>query len=370
MQLSIDVVIPSYRLLPETLLPILNLPYPEGVSLRFYLIADNPALKPDAAIAALTDNQKIFLIINTANLGASKTRNIGINAGMGDWILFLDDDVRVDPQLLFAYADAIRQHPAETGFIGLVDMPPPPTSFAKAVNINQSMSIFAIATQKENFAWGATANIMVNRKAIGNIRFADAYPKTGGGEEVEFFFRVREQNDFKNFRCLAAAMVTHPWWGNGKTDFLRFSRYGKGNSLLGQRNPKYRAYDFLNPPETLFIAVLIYMVLLAARFKFSYLVLFFIALTLILDYLVNVLRVYKATKKISPVLGVYVMGLRAGIESGQLIANLSRGRLAGIGERFNYNGQTKSANFVLNTNKIIKLAVYLIAISYMVYRLL
>jgi glycosyltransferase involved in cell wall biosynthesis len=370
MQLSIDVVIPSYRLLKETLLPILHLQYPQDVTVGFYLIADNPVIIPDPEITTLVDNQKIFLLINAENMGASKTRNAGIDAGKGDWILFLDDDIEVSPNLLFAYADAIRQNPGEIGFIGLIDMPPPPTRFAEAVNINGSMSIFAIAKNKESFAWGATANIMVNRKAIGNIRFSDAYPKTGGGEEVEFFFRVRALHHFKNYKCVAAAQATHPWWAHGKADFLRFYRYGKGNSFLPQRNPQYLAYDFLNLPETLFISLLIYLVFIIVGINFCRLVSCFVALAIVLDYLVNVLRVYKTTKKLNLLLSVYVMGLRFSIESGQLLANLSRFRLAGIGERFQYNGQIKKAHFVLNTYKIIKLVVYLAAIIYMLIYIL
>jgi GT2 family glycosyltransferase len=370
MQLSIDVVIPSYRLSTETLLPILNLPYLPDIAIRFYLVADNPAIIPHPAITSFIDNQKTFLIINQANVGASKTRNNGIEAGHGDWILFLDDDVEVSPDLLFTYANAIKQNPHEIGFIGLVNMPPPPTRFAKAVNVNGSMNIFTIAKQKPAFTWGATANIMVSRKAIGTVRFADAYPKTGGGEEVEFFFRVRELNHFKDYKCLADAQVTHPWWGNGKTDFLRFYRYGKGNSFLPARNPAYSARDFLNTPETLLISIIIYILFLLFDFKDSYVMLFFIGLTLVLDYLVNVLRVYKYTKSFSPLLAVNVMLLRISIEKGALISNLSRFRLAGIGERFHYNGQTKRANFVLNTYKIIKLVVYLAAVIYIVSRLL
>jgi glycosyltransferase involved in cell wall biosynthesis len=370
MALSIDVVIPSFRLLTDTLLPILNLQYPTDTDVRFYLIADNPEIIPDDAITALVDNKKTFLLINPLNSGASKTRNNGIEAGTGDWILFLDDDIKVTPGLLFTYAEAIKQNPDEIGFIGLVNMPPAPTRFATAVNINGSMSIFGIAKQQEYFAWGATANIMVNRRAMRGVRFSDAYPKTGGGEEVEFFFRVREANNFKDYKCIPGAAVTHPWWGGGKTDFMRFYRYGKGNSFLPQRNPKYRAHDFLNTPETLLIVALLYIILLFTDRNRSVYVLYFIALTLVLDYLVNVLRVYKADKTFSPLLALNVMLLRISVEKGALVSHLSRFRLVGIGERFHYNGQTKAANYVLNTYKIIKLAVYLAAIIYAATRIL
>ncbi|RYU87362.1 glycosyltransferase [Mucilaginibacter terrigena] len=294
MAVSIDVIIPSFRLNPATLLPILNLYRPVN-TIKFYLVADNPSIKPDAAILNLIDNITVFLLINETNKGASETRNRGIEAGQGDWILFLDDDIDVPADLLSVYYNAITARPDETGFIGVVNMPPEPTLFAKAVSANGSMGIFTVAQQKPDFAWGATANIMVNREAVGNVRFADAYPKTGGGEEVEFFLRVREKNNFRNYNSLPAAAVIHPWWGNGKTDFLRFYRYGKGNSYLAQRNPAYRWYDFLNTPETLLITVITLVCTMHQRLHLA--VFFFFITTIIIEYIVNIVRVHRSTKK-------------------------------------------------------------------------
>nr|WP_067053483.1 glycosyltransferase [Mucilaginibacter sp. L294] len=366
MSVSIDVIIPSYRLSPATLLPILKLQRPAGASVKFYLVADNPAVKPDSTILALIDNQTIFLLINEQNIGASATRNRGIEAGEADWILFLDDDISVPNNLLVTYTDAIQQWPNEAGFIGVVLMPPEPTMFAKAVSANGAMGIFTVAQQKPDFAWGATANIMVSRKVVGKVRFSDAYPKTGGGEEVEFFLRVRELNNYKNYKSLPGAQVTHPWWGGGKTDLLRFYRYGKGNSYLAQRNKKYRWYDFLNTPETLLIAIIALVCTLHQRLHLA--VFFFIVATIIIEYIVNIVRVHRSTKKFAPVLSVYVMLLRNVYETGILLGNISRGRLQGFGERFNYEGGTTQHYFRTNRFKIIKLLLYAIAL-FLIYQL-
>ncbi|MFD0763434.1 glycosyltransferase family 2 protein [Mucilaginibacter lutimaris] len=365
MSVSIDVIIPSYRLNPATLLPILNLKIPSGALVKFYLIADNPSIKPDEAILQLVDNQTVFLLINEQNIGASATRNRGIEAGAASWILFLDDDISVNNNLLTTYVNAIKGWPYETGFIGVVLMPPEPTLFAKAVSVNGSMGIFTVAQQKPDFAWGATANIMVNRKAVGNIRFSDAYPKTGGGEEVEFFLRVRQNNKFKNYKSLPAAEVTHPWWGDGSTDFLRFYRYGKGNSYLAQRNNTYRWYDFLNTPETLLISLIGLICTLHQRLHMA--VFFFLIATIIIEYIVNIVRVHRSIKKFAPVLSIYVMLLRNIYETGILLGNISRGRLQGLGERFNYEGGIKQHHFRTNRFKIIKLLLYAIAM-FLIYR--
>lgn len=360
MSVSIDVIIPSFRLSADTLLPILQMARPADAVITFYLVADNPDLQPEDAVLNMVDDQTIHLLINPQNKGASFTRNRGIEAGHADWLLFLDDDIDVPSNLLQTYVDAARQAPDEIGFIGVVQMPPPPTLFSEAVEANGSMGIFTIAQKQPDAAWGATANIMVRRRAVGDVRFSDDYPKSGGGEEVEFFLRVRQQNYFKNYKSLPAAQVTHPWWHNGKTDFTRFYRYGKGNSFLAQRNIAYRWYDLLNTPETL---LLTFILLIATLHQWAHQAVFaFFVATLVIEYIISIMRVQRSTKKIAPVLSLYVMLLRNVYEAGILFGNLKRGRLAGFGERFNYDGSTKLRHFRFNRFKIVKLVLYAIAL--------
>lgn len=362
MRVNIDVIIPSFRLDKATLLPLLNLKKPENSIVHFYLVSDNPKLKPDSSILSLVDNETVFLLINKENIGASATRNRGIEAGNGGWILFLDDDIAVTDDLLLIYADAISNRPNEIGFIGRVLMPQPPTPFARAVVAAGSMSIFNIAAEKDYFSWGATANIMVNRVAIKDIRFSDAYPKSGGGEEVEFFLRVREANNFRDFKTLPMAAVTHPWWSNGKTDFTRFYRYGQGNSFLAQRNPQYSWHDFLDTPETLLITALVLITSLFINYHFAFYAFCFLLLSILIEYITTIIRVKRNTGELNPATGIYVTILRICYETGLLTGNLKRGRIKGIGERFSYEGSIKKNHFRLNRFKIIKLVLYLIAL--------
>ncbi len=108
MKISVDVIIPSFRLDEKYIVPILNLKSPPGAVIKFYIVVDNPSAQPSAAIKSLIDSQNTFLIINPENLGAAETRNIGMAAGQGEWILFLDDDIVVDRNLLEVYAGGNR----------------------------------------------------------------------------------------------------------------------------------------------------------------------------------------------------------------------------------------------------------------------
>ncbi|WP_341836980.1 glycosyltransferase family A protein [Chitinophaga pollutisoli] len=182
MAISIDVVIPSFRLIEHYLVPILRLERPEGVRVRFYLLSDNPGVAVAPSIAEMVDGKDVFLEVNPRNMGAAYTRNRGIAAGDGDWVLFLDDDITVPSDLLSVYARAAEGDPGALGFIGLVRLPPPGKPFSDAILASGSMDIFTIAQHRKDFAWGATANIMIRRSAIGDVRFSEVYPKSGGGK--------------------------------------------------------------------------------------------------------------------------------------------------------------------------------------------
>jgi len=316
MKVSIDVVIPSFRLDEKYILPILRLRKPDNAHIRFYLVADNPAIVPAAAIQSLVDNEQVFLAVNPQNMGASLTRNAGINMGKGAWVLLLDDDIAVSEDLLITYANAAMAHPEEIGFIGMVRLPEPDTDFTAALKASGSLDIFSIAEHKPAFAWGATANIMVKRSAIGDVRFSTVYPKSGGGEDVDFFLKIREHNGYKDFKTLPQAVVVHPWWKNGQTDLKRPFRYGKGNSWLPQLNPRYAYYDFPNTPETLLLSLLTALVLLFVKPAWVMPVLLFMAGAVIVELIASSIQTIKRARTANFTVFLYVTCTQAGAGGG------------------------------------------------------
>ena len=92
---SIDVVIPSYRLKEKYLLPILQMEVPEGAEVHYIIVADNPEVKSPKRLLEKVDGERVKLIINPQNLGASESRNVGIENSTADWVLFLDDDAQL-----------------------------------------------------------------------------------------------------------------------------------------------------------------------------------------------------------------------------------------------------------------------------------
>lgn len=251
---TVDIIIPSFRLEEEYLLPLIHLPKPEGWIFKYYIIVDNPSIKVPNSIQELSKNGIINLFINPENLGASASRNKGIDAGTGEWILFLDDDIVADKDLLKVYTDAIQNSPDEIGFIGLTDFHAPVNDFTQALQIGH-LTHFKIAKLRDRYTWGVTANMMYRRSSMLELRFSHIFPKSGGGEDVDLPLRICLRNN-KEFKCLKDARVVHPWWNNAQPHYDRFMRYGVGTAYLLSTHKKLSSYDFPNVIESLIMLII------------------------------------------------------------------------------------------------------------------
>lgn len=251
---TIDIIIPSFRLDEDYLIALVYLPKPKDWVFNYYIIVDNPSIKVPTSIQKLSDEGLINLFINPENLGASASRNKGIDAGTGEWILFLDDDIVADEDLLKVYTEAIQNNPDEIGFIGLTDFLPAINEFTQALQLDH-LTHFKIAETRDRFTWGVTANMMYRRSSMHELRFSHIFPKSGGGEDVDLPFRICLRNN-KEFKCIKEARVVHPWWNNGKPHYDRFIRYGTGTAYLLFAHKKSSSYDFPNVIESLFILII------------------------------------------------------------------------------------------------------------------
>ncbi|RAJ06559.1 glycosyl transferase family 2 [Chitinophaga skermanii] len=357
---SIDIIIPSFRLEEKYLLPILLLPAPKNTTINIFVIVDNPAATIPPQLEVLAQQPHIHLHKNPENLGAGATRNRGIELGKGDWILFLDDDITVPQDLLQVYANAIQENPGEIGFIGLVNLPTPSKPFTRAVITNGGMDIFTIAKHKPYFKWGATANIMVKRAAVGNHRFANEYPKAGGGEDVDFFMHICDSTN-KQLKTLPEAAVEHPWWTNESVGYTRPIRYGTGTAILMDRMPQYAYWDLLNTLESLVVAFIALIVTMFTFQQWHIPILLFMVGMIFTDYIANYVQYRKRAKSGNLVDGYYMTMLRFANDWGVLKGKIAQGKWYTLGRRFHDNGKvTKIHIHRTNTFKIVKWVCYLV----------
>lgn len=332
--IELDIIIPAYRLQPRYLLPILQLPAPEGLKPRFTIVADNPTVTIAPELQAALQEKAAQLIVNQENKGAQESRNIGLDNTHGEWILFLDDDILPEPNLLGAYFKWImNDSEGYLGAAGTTIFPPPENAFTKGIVASDILTFFDLPDHYQKMKWGVTANILIRRADLGQLRFSKEFPKFGGGEDIDLFIRVGMQTG-KEFAALPAARVRHPWWNEGTRSYRRFFRWAFGDSLLP---PKYKAHRYLNFPniaETLTIALLTLPFFIGITGDWT--LLLSLPAIILADTFGEWIKLVVNKKQFNIRLAAEVVLIRGSNDLGRLWGNLSRLRPWAMMERFDY----------------------------------
>ncbi len=267
----ISIIVPTTRPENETLESFFQFNVPNDYNLEYIFIIDDPSKKLDNLIDIIKNYPQfnIEIIKNKENLGTSASRNIGIKKSKGDFILSLDDDCLLKPNLIEKYIKAYIENPDYPGYIGLTNAPEPKTSFDKAINLSDMRHFFEIAKHKNEFFWGITANLFLKSEAIGDIYFSSEHPKKGGGEDIAFCLEILKSHNYQGnriFKCVPEAEVVHPYWKENLSGYKRFLRWGYGDVVLHKRFPQYRFHQYPNLIEFTIIALILNLII----FSFFY----------------------------------------------------------------------------------------------------
>lgn len=202
----LDVVVPSYRANNNDFLERIALLRSscEDVYVKFWFIVDNPANQHIIEVKALANklnsiqlkrdgNYFINVVHYGENRGASYARNTGYNYSVADWILFLDDDVIPDFNILDAYIGAIKRYPEAKVLAGMTILPESEniwTDMLRACNVGY---FYGISNQMRHPPWAVTANLLVRGSRFNpTIQFKNCFPKTGGGEDIDFVSQYKQ----------------------------------------------------------------------------------------------------------------------------------------------------------------------------------
>ncbi len=217
--LCIDVVIPTYRVNVQALRKILSIEQPATVSTLFIIVIDHPSATETADEVKKFESEytgRVRVRCMPKNMGASAARNRGIEESAADWILFLDDDVEPEVDILHHYAHSIKTHGSRTcGFVGLTSFPRSDSAkIANAAYLSHILYFWSISERfpEQAVGWGVTANLLMRRT---DVRFCTDFPKTGGGEDVAFCLDCQERCSLPLWSA-ANTRATHPWWDNGR----------------------------------------------------------------------------------------------------------------------------------------------------------
>ncbi|KAF8622022.1 hypothetical protein AX15_007312 [Amanita polypyramis BW_CC] len=258
--LTVDVVVPCYRVDIPLLDGILSLKPSDTCSVMFIIIIDNPT-SPHAYELESKYGRRPDIRIrrNAYNIGASGSRNRGIDESAADWIIFLDDDIAPRSDLFIEAEKAIRENPTAAGFVGNSLFPKSGTIFTAAIRIAGVAFFWDIATKiHDDVPWGVTANLIARRNVRDGVRYDLSYPKTGGGEDIEFCRHKRKyflSKGGKGFIGAPNVVVTHPWWNKGARSYKRFYMWSYGDGALVKRFPEISYRDYcLNSAELLLLS--------------------------------------------------------------------------------------------------------------------
>lgn len=332
---SIDVIVPIFRANMRNISAIVHLPIPKDTRVNYYLVVDRPAGLEKDFESVLGQQNSVRVIRNEKNLGVHISRNLGFEKGQGEYALFLDDDVDPDPGLLFAYKSAIDKFPQSPGFVGSGRFPQPFNSFTRGTVASDILTFWDIAEKRPRLAWGVTANLMVRRDAVGPIRFSSAFPKKGGGEDIDFCLRVSRRFSLP-FVSVPGAVVVHPWWNNGSRQYRRFARWAYGDSQLARLHPLHKYRNAPNIVETIFLGSLVALPLLALGIVFPMKFGGWLALVFAAEFGVEAVRLRRSGKNPGLFAGLEASLVRLSNDIGRLAGNLRRRHILGFAERFDY----------------------------------
>lgn len=249
---TVDVVIPTYRVVRDYIEGICSLKCSlPNVSVQFIIIVDDPAAEVGWLKKLGTDRCDVRVRINPVNCGASHTRNVGMDESSAEFILFLDDDVVPNADIIDHYIAAVRyQGDKFDGFVGYSDLPAEPDRiFPTAVHFS-GVSFFWRAAQKmQTMPWGITANLFVRR--LNCPRFDVRYIKTGGGEDIDFCLKLHRQP----LCAVPTAKITHPWWDNGNRCYKHFFNWSQSDGMLQDVYPHLSYRCLPDAMETTLIVI-------------------------------------------------------------------------------------------------------------------
>ena len=334
--ITLDIVIPSFRADVEVLNSIRNLSIPKNMIRKIIVVLDDPLHPLPRELEDWSTFDDLSILINDVNLGAGEARNRGIDAADSDWVLFLDDDIYPEPNLLHVYAKSIEEKGAKApGFVGITRLPETVSTFTRGIVASDILTFFDLAEHRDHMPWGVTANLLVRRDAIGNHRFKSLFPKSGGGEDIDFCFQIQKTFGAR-FTSTPEAVVHHPWWSNSKRRYRRAFRWGFSDTMLPSI---YKEHSWRDIPNTVEIFS-VFLLLSIPMYTFSVLtimeILLFSGLIIIGEWVAEWLRQILSNSFYSPITAIESSTIRLAFALGGVYYLTSTLNLLNIGKKFDY----------------------------------
>ena len=184
----VSVVVPAARaagLLPDTLGALrAAVPPPGGWEL---IVVDDGS---DDGTAEVAERYADWVLrLEAPSGGPSRARNAGAAAARGEWLFFVDADVRVHADTLSRFYESVQRHPDATAIFGTYDASPAAPGFVSQYrNLLHRYFHLRDAGYAETF-WAGLGG--VRAEAFGRVGGFDAERHPRQLEDVELGYRLR-----------------------------------------------------------------------------------------------------------------------------------------------------------------------------------
>jgi GT2 family glycosyltransferase len=154
---------------------------------------DDEFIVVDSASAIPVDPVYRAQVIRLDRPGANRARNAGWRASSNEMVLYLDDDVMVDPGWADAFVAALGAHPEAAFVTGRIDVPPEQAPVDSPVAIKNDPG-GAVLTKSTVGVLGHSASLAVRRSALESVGGFDEVLGAGGrlpmSDETDLFDRL------------------------------------------------------------------------------------------------------------------------------------------------------------------------------------
>jgi glycosyltransferase involved in cell wall biosynthesis len=193
--LKVSVVIPTWNraeLLARTIDKIEHQSL--GRDLYEVIVIDNDSSDDTQSVldqkARTYSNLKAF---SQRKRGSAATRNVGIRAARGDLVLFIDDDILAEPNLVEAHCDYHRRLP-ESSIIGAVITPWQDSTdpFLRYLRDKGIFNPYSIACGPMDFSYYHTGNVSTSRAVLNDVGGFNEEFAIYGMEDIELGYRLEQ----------------------------------------------------------------------------------------------------------------------------------------------------------------------------------
>jgi glycosyltransferase involved in cell wall biosynthesis len=254
-----------------TLLSLQRLIIPPGIDWEVIIVNNNCTDDTDEIVEQFTDGLPIRLL-HEKQQGLSNARNCAVEAAKGDYILWTDDDVIVDPNWLAAYVDAFRTWPKAALFGGPIKLKlegNPPPWLVEMLCDKSLASVYAhrdlsnIPIELNSTKWTSIpygANLCIRMREQRNFRYNPNLGRCRNGQirgEETDVVKTMLNSDAEGW-WVPGAIVHHVITEDLQTQaHLRRYFMGAGRSLVreGPKDPKTKLGSFLRSLRVLLSAM-------------------------------------------------------------------------------------------------------------------